>query len=96
MDKRRQRWLEFLATERRRRTEHRATYGSALEQINATLDEMHNRITQSAAAGQPWSPYGDVSMAERVAMFGRWLPDGAVDPEQEEATIEAWFQEHGY
>jgi len=54
---------------------------------------MYQRII-TVTAEPPWSPSGDVSIAERVAMFGRWPPGCVVDPEQEEAELESWFKEH--
>jgi hypothetical protein len=91
----RQRWLEFLAAERRRRAEHRATHGNAAERLEAELEAMYQRLI-TVTAGPLWSPSGDVSIAERVAMFGRWPPGSVVDPEQEAAELERWFKEHGY
>jgi len=92
VDEQRQRWLQFLAAEWRRRTEYRATHGNALEWLEAELDAMHERLV---AGGTPWSPTG-ASMAERIAMFDRSPPDSAVEPAHEEAAIESWFREHGY
>ena len=96
MGDRHQRWLEFLLAERLRRTEYRATHRNALEWLEAELDAMYERLAQSVADGNFWSPDGDVSMAERVAMFGRWPPGCEVDLEREAAAIETWFSEHGY
>ena len=56
---------------------------------------MYERII-AVTAGSPWSPSGDVSIAERVAMFGRWPAGCVVDPEHEAAELESWFKEHGY
>ena len=89
----RQRWLECLAAERRRRVEYRATHGSAVERLEAELEAIYQRLI-TVTCGPPWSPGGDVSIAERVAMFGRWPPGCVVDPEQEEAALEIWFKEH--
>jgi hypothetical protein len=91
----RQRWLECLAAERRRRVGYQATHDNAAERLEAELEAMYQRII-TATVGPPWSPGGDVSIAERVAMFGRWPPGCVVDPEQEAAELERWFKEHGY
>ena len=95
MAEHRQRWLEFLAAERRRRVEYRATHGNAVERLEAELEAMYQRII-AVTAGPPWSPSGDVSIAERIATFGRWPPGCVVNPEQEEAELERWFKDHGY
>jgi hypothetical protein len=91
----RQQWLEFLAAERRRRVEHRAPHDNVAERLEAELDEMYRRLV-AGTAGPSWSPDGDVSIAERVAMFGRWPPGCVVDPEREAAEFQRWFTEHGY
>jgi len=89
----RQRWLECLAAERRRRAEYRGMPDNAGERLEAELEAMYQRLI-TVTGGAPWSPGGDVSIAERVAMFGRWPPGCVVDPEEEEAALERWFEEH--
>jgi hypothetical protein len=90
----RQRWLECLVAERRRRVGYQATHDDAVERLEAELEAMYQRLI--TVTTPPWSPGGDASIAERVAMFRRWPPGCVVDPEQEAAELERWFKEHGH
>jgi hypothetical protein len=90
---RRKRWLELLASERRRRIEYREAHCFNLERLEAKLDEMAER---TISGGSPWSPT-DASTAERLAMVGLWSRVGcAIDAEHEVTALEAWFTTHGY
>ena len=92
----RQRWLEFLAAERRRRVEYQspAAADDARARLEAELEAIYQRII-TVTAGPPWS-LSDASIIERLAVFGRWPPGVEVDPEQEETELARWFTEHGY
>jgi hypothetical protein len=91
----RQRWLEFLALEQSRRVEYQVTHSGVAERLAADLEAIYQRLI-TTTVGPPWSPSGDVSIAERVAMFGRWPPGCVVNPEQEAAELERWFKDHGF
>jgi hypothetical protein len=89
---RQRRWLDLLLTERQRRLESPARRRDPAAEIEAELAAMAERIL---IGGGPWSP-ADASIAERVALFGRWPPGTVIDADEEEAAIEAWFISNGY